>query len=82
MTDYYDSTLSPAPPVGGQQGVGDTPYPFNDYADVAPRAPHGSAEHVGDSPYPETSTEPLPKTDRHDGHMDLHRGQAKPGSFK
>lgn len=80
--DYYDDTLTPAPPVGGRQGVGPTPYPFNDYADVQPRAPRGHAEGVGDTPYPVQAAEVQPRMTRYDGQMDLNRGKPKPGSFR
>lgn len=80
--DYWDDTLSPAPPTGGKEGVGDTPYGANNYADVAPRAPHGTVEHVGDPVPSNWHTEVHPSTDRHDGYMEIHRGQPKPGSFK
>lgn len=82
MSDYYDETLNPAPPVGGREGVGPTPYPFNDYADVVPPAPKGHGEGVGESPYPIQAAEVLPKMDRIDGQMDLNRGRPKPGSFR
>ncbi len=80
MSDYYDDTLNPPPPVGGKEGVGPSPYPFNDYADVAPPAPTGHAEGVGDSPYPIGDSGVQPKMDRITGEMDIRRGQPKPGS--
>ncbi len=68
--------------------MGESPYPFNDIADVHPQAPRGSADGVGDSPYSagDWNTEVHPQVDRHDGDMDTHRGSgpiapAKPGSF-
>ena len=86
MGDYYDSTLTPAPPYGLKEGVGETPYPFNDTADVHPQAPRGKAEGVGDSPYPNMSTEPFIPAGRHTNEdFDCHRsgleGPEKPGPF-
>jgi len=77
---YWDSTLTPAPPQGVAEGVGESPYPFNDIADVQPDAPR-----LGDYPTG-WDTEPILTADRHDNEdFDVHRsgliGPAKPGSF-
>ena len=89
MADYWDETLTPAPPCGGTSGVGQSPYPFNDVADVAPKAPRGHAEGVGDSPYSSGNwnTEVAPEAGKHDNKdFDMHRdggliAPCKPGSF-
>lgn len=66
MTGYYDETLTPAPPVGVAETVGDSPYPFNDTADLIPRAPHGDDGYVGTSPFDASwDTDVLPKADDH-----------------
>jgi hypothetical protein len=89
VADYWDETLTPAPPCGGTSGVGETPYPLPGDADVLPKAPRGSAEGVGDSPYGEgrTDTEVLLPAGRHENtDFDMHRGSGliadeKPGAF-
>lgn len=85
---YWDETLTPAPPCGIAEHVGESPYPFNDTADVHPQTPCGDDGHVGTSPYSASTwdTEPHIQADRHDGFMDIHRGSGivgtpKPGSF-
>ena len=85
---YWDSTLTPAPPYGVAEGMGQTPYPFNDIADVAPPAGRGHADGMGDSPYSSGTwdTEPILYETRNDNaDFDVHRsgliGPAKPGSF-
>ena len=77
---YFDETLTPAPPRGVEATVGESPYPFNDIADVEPAAPR-----LGD--YPKRwDTEPVVVADDHcNDDFDMHRsglsGPAKPGSF-
>jgi hypothetical protein len=85
---YYDETLTPAAGKGVYCGLGETPYPFNDIADVEPKAGLGSASGLGDSPFGASwDTQPLMVTEKHTGEMDEHHGPgiispSKPGSFK
>lgn len=75
------SDLSPSAPGPGD-GVGSSPYPLSGM-DVTPQAPQGAEDHVAEwgTGLGGWHTEPEPKVDRHDGHMDDHRGQPKPGPF-
>lgn len=89
MSNYYDETLTPAAGKGVYCGLGETPYPFNDIADVEPKAGLGHASGLGDCPFSAGTwdTEPLPAAPRSDGAMDEHHGPgiispSKPGSFK
>jgi len=86
---YWDETLTPAPPCGVGEGVGESPYPFNDIADVHPAPPSGAKDGLGDSPFTtgNWNTETFIAAGRHDNmDFDMHRGsgiegQPKPGSF-
>ena len=72
---------------GVGDGMGETPYPFNDIADVEPHGDRGGC--MGTSPYDSkgSDTDPILYADRHDNEdFNEHRsgliGPAKPGSFK
>lgn len=80
MSDYFDPTLTPESPEGLAQHMGESPYPFNDIADVEPKAPR-----LGDYPH-SWDTDVVIDMDTHDNtDFDLHRsglsGPPKPGSF-
>ena len=77
MADYSDPQLSPAPDRHGEFA-----YPIDSTQLVSPYGdPHDDS--MG-SPYPiDSSGDVHPKAGNHDNQgFQLHRGQAKPGSFK
>lgn len=71
--DYHDEMLTPRPDTHGVfQPAGDSTSLVNPYGDQ-----HGVCSYPIDS-----SGDVHPQCDRHEGHMPMHPGQAKPGSFK
>lgn len=74
MADYSDPRLSPAPDRHGEYV-----YPLDGTQLVSPYG-----DQHGSDPYPiDSSGDVHPKADSHDNQgFQLHRGQAKPGSFK
>jgi hypothetical protein len=74
MSDYYDETLSPRP-----DRYGEFAYPIDSTGLVVPYG-----DQHGDNAYPINSSGDVhPAADDHNNdQFVLHRGEAKPGSFK
>jgi hypothetical protein len=74
MADYYNDALTPRPDTHGEVA-----YPLDSTSLLAPYG-----DQHGDLSYPiDSAGDVHPQADQHTNEgFNLHRGQAKPGSFK